>query len=300
MAKPSPQRAALHEAPAAAPDQVLGITRFLAAIIVPILLAAFIMLYLFPDDSGRLFAWPIKPPLSAMLLGATYLGGAYYFSRVFLSRQWHTVRLGLIPVSVFAGILGIATLLHWDKFTHGHISFILWAFLYFTLPFVIPLVWYLNQRVNQNQPLDAEKRFSAGLRLATGVVGAVMLLSSAILLIFPQLMIPAWPWTLSPLTARVMAAMFALPGLVGLGVAVDGRWSSASIIFQAQAIAIFFFLVAIVLDGDEVQWDQLGSWTFLGGLLLVVVLIALAAWEANKRQDRPGISARENLDLDES
>jgi hypothetical protein len=298
MATQSPQRAALPESSASAPDRVLGITRVLAAIIVPILLAAFIMLYLFPNDSGRLFAWPIKPPLSAMLLGATYLGGAYFFTRVFLARQWHTVRLGLIPVTTFAGILGIATLLHWDKFTHGHISFILWAFLYFTLPFVIPVVWYRNQRVNQNQPPDAEKQFSSGLRLAIGAIGAVMLLSSAILLIFPQLMIPIWPWTLSPLTARVMAAMFALPGLVGLGVALDGRWSSASIIFQAQAIAIFFFLMAIALNRDEVQWGQLGSWTFLGGLLLVVVLIALAAWEANKRQDRPGIPSRKSLDLD--
>jgi hypothetical protein len=300
MATQSPQRNPAQDPMAAVPDRVLGATRVLAAIIVPILLAAFIILYLFPNDSGRLFAWPIKPPLSAMLLGATYLGGAYFFTRVFLARQWHTVQLGLIPVSVFAGIMGIATLLHWDKFTHGHISFIMWAFLYFTLPFIIPVVWYLNQRVNQPQPPDAEKRFSSSLRLATGAVGAVMLLSSAILLIFPQLMIPAWPWTLSPLTARVMAAMFALPGLVGLGVAVDGRWSSASIIFQAQAISILFFLFAIVLDINEVQWGQLGSWTFLAGLLLVVALISLAARQANTRIDQPGASSQKSLDPDES
>ncbi len=125
-----------------------------------------------------------------------------------------------------------------------------------------------------------------------------MLVSSAVLLIFPQLMIPIWPWTLSPLTARVMAAMFALPGLVGLGVAVDGRWSSASIIFQAQAISILFFLIAIVLNRDEFQWSQLGSWTFLVGLLLVVVLIGLAAREANNRADRRMASSRESLDID--
>jgi hypothetical protein len=265
----------------AAPDRVLKVTHLLAAIIVPFLLTAFSILYLFPNDSGRLFAWPIKPPMSAMLLGATYLGGAYYFIRVFLARQWHTVRLGLIPVTAFAGIMGIATLLHWDKFTHGHISFIVWAFLYFTLPFIIPVVWYFNQRANQGQSPTSEARFSTGLRLVTGGVGALMLGSSAILLIFPQLMIPVWPWTLSPLTARVMAAMFALPGLVGLGVAVDGHWSSASVLFQAQAISILFFLIAIVLERDEIQWSQLGSWTYLAGLLMVLALIGLAFREAH-------------------
>ena len=75
-------------------DRVLTASRVLAAIIVPVLVAAFIMLYLFPNDTGRLFAWPIKPTMSAMMLGATYLGGAYFFTRVVFARQWHTVRLG--------------------------------------------------------------------------------------------------------------------------------------------------------------------------------------------------------------
>lgn len=102
-------------------DRILPVTRVLAAIIVPILLAAFIMLFLFPKQTGLLFAWPIKPTASAMMLGGTYMGGAYFFAEVFRARQWQTVKLGFLPVSIFAGILGIATALHWDKFTPGHI-----------------------------------------------------------------------------------------------------------------------------------------------------------------------------------
>jgi hypothetical protein len=298
MATQSPQRASVLETMAAAPDRVLGVTRLLAAIIVPILAAAFIILYLFPNESGARFAWPIKPPLSAMLLGATYLGGAYFFTRVVIARQWHTVRLGLIPVSAFAGILGIATLLHWDKFTHGHLAFTLWAILYFTLPFVIPVVWYLNQQANRGLQLAAERPFSRGLRRVIGAVGVVMLAASLLLLAFPQWMIPAWPWALTPLTARVMAAMFALPGLVGLGVAREGRWSSASILFQSQALSILFILIAVAIRRDEIQWRQPGSWTFLAGLLVVLGLIGLAAREASLHVERPGVSAWENPDLD--
>lgn len=271
--------------PNTSPNQILPITHLLAAIIVPILLAAFIMLYLFPNDSGRLFAWPISPPMSAMMLGATYLGGAYFFARVALSNSWHTVQLGFIPVSTFAGIMGIATLLHWDKFTHGHISFILWVLLYFTLPFVIAWVWWLNQRKVQREPKNSGQRIARALRLGFGGLGAILIIAGALLLIFPQLMIPAWPWTLSPLTARVMAAMFSLSGLVGLAVAIDGHWNSAKVIFQAQGISILFFLLAMARSGSDIHWDQWGAWAFLGGLLAVLILIGLAILQMKTSAD---------------
>jgi hypothetical protein len=265
--------------------QLLPITRRLAAVIVPILVAAFIMLYLFPNDTGRLFAWPVSPPMSAMMLGATYLGGAYFFTRVIFAKSWQTVQLGFIPVSTFAGILGIATLLHWDRFTHGHISFILWALLYFTLPFVIAWVWHLNQRTAKDQYQGTEQPIGRGLRLGFGALGATLVGASFLLLVFPQLMIPAWPWTLTPLTARVMAAMFALSGLVGLGVARDGYWSSASVIFQAQGVSILLFLLAMARASSDIQWDQWGAWAFLGGLLAVLILIGLATLQKKPSAD---------------
>ena len=268
-------------------DRVLLASRVLAGTVVPVLVVAFVMLYLLPDNSGQLFAWPIKPRMSAMMLGATYMGGAYFFTRVILAQRWHTVRLGFIPVSTFAGILGIATILHWDKFTSGHLSFILWAILYFSLPFIIPVVWYANQKVNAGQEQPEEAHFPAALRIAIGGIGVVLAISSAILLVMPQVMIAIWPWALSPLTARVMAAMFALPGLVGIGVAFDGRWSSARIIFEAQAISIALFLLAMLRAGGEIQWGQLGSWTFVAGLLLVLGLIGWAVMGARRSATAP-------------
>ena len=257
-------------------DRPLTATRILAAIIVPILAVAFGMLYFFPNHSGELFAWPVKPPMSAMMLGATYVGGVYFFSMVALARPWHSVRLGFLPVTAFAGILGIATALHWDKFTPGHISFTLWAFLYFTLPFVLPVVWYLNNRAAPPIANPAERRFPRPLIYALGALGAVLTVASLLLLLVPQVMIPAWPWALTPLTARVLAAMFALSGTVGLGVAVDGRWSSAQHIFTAQVISIVLILLAIALNRAEIAWTSLGSWAFVLGLLGELALIGWA------------------------
>ncbi len=271
-------------------DRVLPATRVLAAIVVPFLVVAFGMLYFFPDISGTLFAWPIKPHMSAMMLGATYLGGAYFFTNVIFAKRWHTVRLGFLPVTAFAAILGISTLLHWDKFTHGHPSFISWAVLYFTLPFIIPVVWYLNQRAAPAGAPRSEPTFSGGLRAVLGLLGGVLIGAAAIFLVAPGLMIPLWPWAMTPLTARVMAAMFALAGGVGLATARDGHWSSARVVFGAQAIAVVLFLLASVLSRADIHWEMATSYTFIGGMMLVLALIAGAAvqvWRARRQVAAP-------------
>ena len=254
-------------------DRVFLVTRLLAAIIVPILVIAFGMLYLLPGSSSELFAWPIRPAMTAMMLGAAYLGGAYFFARVIVAKQWHTTTLGILPVSAFAGFLGVATIIHWDKFTPGHISFILWAILYFTLPFVLALVWYRN-RATDPHTVDANfPPLPASIRRFLAVVGLVLVVVSLLLFLLPEVMIPSWPWTLSPLTARVMAAMFVLPGIVGLGIARDGRWSAARFILQAQIGAILFILLAILIARSDLDWSRIVTWSFAGGMSLLCVCL---------------------------
>ena len=219
-----------------------------------------------------------------MMLGATYLGGVYFFAMVLIARQWHTVRLGFWPVTTFAAIMGIATVLHWDRFTPGHISFILWAFLYFTLPFVIPVVWFINQRANAGFTISDEAYLPRSLRLAAGGLGAVLACASLVLLVYPELMIPAWPWALTPLTARAMAAMFALAGLVGIGMAVDGFLSSARIVLRSQVLAVVLFLLALVIAREDIFWDRWQSWLFIAGLLLQLGVAGWALLLPNRSQ----------------
>ncbi|HEY3437318.1 MAG TPA: hypothetical protein VGK35_06485, partial [Actinotalea sp.] len=127
-------------------DRVLTYTRVLAGVIIPFLLAAFVILYLFPGDTKRLFAWTIKPTMTSMMLASAYLGGAYFFARVLRERRWTVMKTGLPSVALFASLLGVATVLHWDKFNHQHVSFWTWATLYFTTPFLVVGAWLANRR----------------------------------------------------------------------------------------------------------------------------------------------------------
>ena len=126
-------------------DRVLRATRVVSLVIVPFLLLAWAVLYPWPSDTGRLFAWTIASHLSAMVLGSAYLGGAYFFVRAARATRWHTIKAGFPPVGLFATLMGIATLLHWDKFSHAHVAFWLWVLLYFTTPFLIAWVWWRNR-----------------------------------------------------------------------------------------------------------------------------------------------------------
>jgi hypothetical protein len=247
-------------------DHVYRFTRLLAVIIIPFLIVAWAILYLLPDRTGELFAWPIKPSMTAMMLGSAYLGGVYFFARVALARQWHTIKVGFPPVMLFASLLGVATLLHWDRFTHDHISFFTWTALYLTTPFLVFGAWWFNRRTDPRTPDANEAIIPYRLRWLLGFVGALTLIISLLLFLFPQAMIVVWPWTLTPLTARVVGAMFALPGLVGLGLALDQRWSAARVILNAQAISIAFILFAALRAWRDFNPANLATWLFIGGL----------------------------------
>jgi hypothetical protein len=247
----------------------------LSALLVPVLVVAFAMLYLSPESVGAdYFAWPVRPLMSSMMLGATYLGGAYFFMVVLLSRRWRHVRLGFLPITAFAGTLGIATLLHWDRFVHERWAFVIWTFLYLTVPLMLPFLWYRNEQPVSEAEVAREGELPPLSRWTFAVLGAILTVAAVLLLIVPELMLVAWPWTLTPLTARVMAAMYILPGLVGLSIAYDSRWSSARYLLQAQAFAILLMLIAVYVARADFDWTAPVSWLFSGGLSLILLLIA--------------------------
>jgi hypothetical protein len=181
-------------------DRILPETRWVSAIIVPFLVVAFTILYLFPDHTQQLFAWGIQPRMSAMMLGAAYIGGAYFFVRAAADARWHWVKVGFLPVTTFATLMGIATILHWDRFNHGYISFFAWVGLYFTTPFIVFLLWLRNRAMDPG-PTSHDRRVPRLVGLVIGIVGGLTLLTSLILFLQPGFMISIWPWQLTPLTA---------------------------------------------------------------------------------------------------
>ena len=271
-------------------DHILPETRWVAALVIPFLVVAFVILYFFPHRTAVLFAWEIKAPMTAMMLGSAYAGGIYYFSGLLMTRQWHRIKVGLLPVTTFASVLSITTIMHWDKFNHGTLPFFAWSSLYFTTPFIVLGLWLRNRGQDTGQPEPDDTIIPQPLRLVIGTVGAVTLAIAIFLFLNPALMIRLWPWSLTPLTSRVMSAMFSLPGIVGLGLAMDARWSSARIILRSQGFSILLILTAVFRDRNEFDWAAPGSWLFAGGLggMLAGIIVFYAYFHLRQRRQWDG------------
>jgi len=246
-------------------DRILPETRWVSAIIVPFLVAAFAILYLFPDHTHALFAWGIQPRMSAMMLGA-----AYFFVRAAANARWHWVKVGFLLVTTFATLMGIATILHWDRFNHGYISFFAWVGLYFTTPFIVLLLWLRNRSTDPG-PTSHDRRVPRLVRLVIGIVGGLTLITSIFLFLQPGFMIGTWPWQLTPLTARVLGALFALTGVGELAIALDIRWSAVRIALQSQMIGIALIGLAIVFSWSNFNQAKPLTWIFLASILFLLI-----------------------------
>jgi hypothetical protein len=255
----------------------------LSVLLLPVLLVAGYALYIRPDVGIDHFAWPMRPLINSMMLGATYLGGASFFVIVLISRRWRHVRLGLLPISAFAATLGLATLIHWGVFVHERWAFWVWTGLYVGVPVILPILWFRNNRFADGEPPIREGELSPRVRRLFGVVGAVLSVAALLLFVMPEVMIATWPWTLTPLTARVMAALFILPGLVGLAICLDGSWASARHLLTVQALTIVLMLGGIVVARADLDWSAPASWTFVAGMSAILLLIGYTRFDMRTR-----------------
>ena len=263
-------------------DRVLAPTRVLSVVLVPILLAAFVILYGFPRDTGRLFAWTISPQLTPMVLASAYLGGAWFFARVTRERRWAAVGAGFLAVCVFATLLGIGTVVHWDRFNHSHVAFWLWATLYFVAPVLVLAAWVANSRVSAPARLD-ERRIGPVARAVIAVGGGLALVQGLVLFAFPSLMIPLWPWQLTPLTCRVMGAIFCL-GSAGLVVIGDPRWERLRLLVEVAVIMLTLMLLAGVRAHGDLHPDRLLTWLLVAGFVAALIGAVYLWWSMR----RPG------------
>ena len=279
-ARAGPKPTGLDTTSGPADDHILVFTRVVAAVVVGILFTAWFALYLHPGETDHRFAWTISSRMTAMLMGAGYGSAILFYGRVLLGRRWHRVALGFIPTAVFTWLLLAATLLHWDKFRHGSVPFMLWVWIYAITPVLVPAVWLLNRPRDPGTPEPADAVLARPTRAVLVAAGILLLAVAAAMFLRPTALISAWPWPLTPLTARAVAGFIALPGVAWLAIAADGRWSAGRVAVQTVALGVILMIGAVTRAWSEFDHSNVLSYLYVAGLAGTLVgLAALYALE---------------------
>jgi len=264
-------------------DHVLKVTRAVSIAIIPILTAAFVLLFLFPTRTEQLWSWTITPTMSALVMGGGYLAGAYFFLRASTVKEWHRVGVGFVAITVFATMLGAATIVHWDRFNHDHVSFWAWAGLYFSTPFLLPWLYVRNRRTDPGTLAPGDRHVPGPIRAVVAGVGAAQLAFAAVMYFRPTAIVEHAPWTLTPLTARSLSAFAAFPAVLYLMFAFEKRWSALRIPVEVVMIGMFNIGVAAVLAADEFTAGAGLVWGWRIGLAVAFALLALLYYAMSRR-----------------
>jgi hypothetical protein len=268
-------------------DRPLAPTLWTARCIIPVLVAAWVILYLFPDRTEQLWAWTITPRMTPLLMGGGYLAGAYFFSRVSFTRRWHQVGWGFAATTVFTALLLVATILHWDRFNHTHVSFWAWVALYVVTPLLLPILFLNNRRRDPGGPDARDVRVPTAVRAVVAAAGAAVLVLAVVMFVFPDGGVARWPWKLSPLTDRTIAAFLSFPAVMWLCFLVDDRWSSFEILMQTVTLGLVLVGIGALRARADFHGRPTGSvWVFAvalsGAMVLLVVLQAAMRVSASR------------------
>ncbi len=256
-------------------DRITLETKIIGAAVVVVLLLAFLALYISPTHTDWDFAWTIVPPTSAILIGAGYTAGAYFFVRVITGNRWHRVQAGFLPITAFTICMLLATVLHWDRFHHGALSFDLWFIIYLVTPIVVPFLWWRNRPHEYLGLEEQDLLFPKPVRWVLGIAAGVCIAAFVVVLFQPSILSLLAPWKLTPLTARIFAGWSILTLATGVSISVDGRWSATRILMQAAMVGLGLTALALPRIWPDLDSGKPFMPLFVAGILGTLVLFAV-------------------------
>jgi hypothetical protein len=164
------------------------------------------ILFLFPDDTGSYFAWKIGNPLTPNFMGANYLAGAGAVWTALLNR-WSIARVTMPAIIVFGVSQLVATLLHLDVLKESHPTAWAWMVVYIVSPVGAIWVFVAQERRHRSEsprgrPIPPGARtVMLGFAAASAAIGLALFIA-------PTAVGDHWPWSLTPLTGRVIGGWY--------------------------------------------------------------------------------------------
>jgi hypothetical protein len=216
------------------------------------------------------FAWTIAPDLSAAFIGAGFLGTTVAALLASRERYWDRSRTVLPPAALLMLLSLAATFMHHDRFDFESVFGWAWLAAYIAFPTVV-LVIASEQRRAVGGP-SPRQAFPAWMTWALAALATTLVAAGLALFLQPEDTAELWPWALTPLTGRIVAAWVAGIGVGAALAAWEGCWRRFYPVAAWMAAVAAFQLLALAIYGGDVDWGEPYGWVYLGVVLDVLTL----------------------------
>jgi hypothetical protein len=240
-------------------------------------LMSLVTISLSPGNTAENFAWPIKPEVTAALLGGFYTAAASFYVLSLFARRWENIRVFIIASILFSSTELLATFLHWDRFSVGSLPFNVWFVSYILPPplFIIFYIWHWRREAPI--PTPADEPLPPNLRLGMCVLGALLVLLALTAFVLPTSFIPLMPWTFTPLTARALSGWILALGIMNLSAARENDRTRVRIISPFFILLLPAIALEIARYPAQVNWSHPAVYV---GLVVLAIIFAIGVYLA--------------------
>jgi hypothetical protein len=254
---------------------ILPGTRLLLVIFSGLTLLAFVVLFVLAGETERYFAWTIKPPATAAFLGAAYAAGCALVVLAVRKGTWAALRIPYLTILLFTVATLLATLLHLDRFHFSSPVLVaryaayFWMGVYVVVPLAMVAVLIVQER--RPTPLPDPVAMPRALAVTVLIQGLVMLAVGLALFAVPAVASVLWPWPLTPLTARMVAAWLLAFGLCAILAWRTRDLARLDVAAWASGLLAVLELVVIIRFPGTVGWSTPALWVYV--VLAVSILV---------------------------
>lgn len=268
------------------------------------LAAFFVLWFLILPGTGKYFAWPVVPEMTAMFLGAGFILRSYFGYHLWRDKYWYTVRWSMFGDYAFLSVLFITTWWHVTEMNwnvQGVSSGLRIFSLFITHVWILaytfePLtVFLLHPRAaDAEAPVPASASEGELLPPLKSVLVAMFYLGAAFWALFfftPDFANTRWPWELNPFDARIMSAWFAGVAVWSITMYFMKDWAEV----KMGVRAILLFLVGLFGVWLFASWryplnntDIAARQNIIYGLVVAIMIawLSFAYWKQEQAHQK--------------
>jgi len=213
-----------------------------------------------PANSATNFAWHIQPVVMAATLGAFYISSAPLFLLPLFARRWENIRSMILPAALFSTVQLAATFLHWDKFSVGTTPFYVWFASYLLPPPIFVTAYLWHQKKATSTTVTSNDPIPAWLHRLLIICGGLLTTIAVLVFLFPNLLIPIFPWNLTPLTARSLSGWLIATGTIMLWMSRENNRTRTRLATPTLILILPVLLLQLLRFAEQVNWASPVLW----------------------------------------